>query len=276
MRRFRFSALLVLALLPTLLTATPASAALSGTDRCRIAKLNAIAAETTRLLRCWVKAIRRGEPPEPTCLVQPPPSKLQRAFERAERHGPCPPTVFEAQLATLAFANAQAQSVSSPPTPTPTPTATPTPTPTLSPSPTPAPPVTCGDGVVDPGENCDGGPYCDAGCNFAFPSLCCEFATVCAAPVDIAQAEDCSAVGGTLRIGTTCVPDGGPCPPGQFCAGACEATTFPPTDFCCDGGGACTQSTHSSTESLSSLLILCGPEAVVEGTCVAGSCVPGG
>ncbi len=199
----------------------------------------------------------------------PPPTKLQRAFERAEKLGSCPPTLIDAQLSTLAFA-AQIRSGGLPGTPTPTPTPSP------SPSPTPPPPVTCGDGVVDPGESCDGGPCCDAESSFAFPSACCELGALCLAPVDVREAQECSAVGGTLRIETTCVGAGGPCPPGQLCPGACEAATFPPTELCCDGGGSCTQSTHSSSETLASLLLMCGPEAVVEGTCVDGRCVPGG
>ncbi|HEY8515196.1 MAG TPA: hypothetical protein VIS07_06770 [Candidatus Binatia bacterium] len=273
MRRIPFVALLALTLLPAWLTPTPVSAALSGAERCRIAKLNAIAAEVRRLLQCEAQAIRRGQEPA-GCLVPAPPSRLQRAFERAEKLGTCPPTLAEAQLATLSFALQIRGGVSA--TPTPAPTATPILTPSASPSPTPTTPATCGNGVVDPGENCDGGPYCDAACDFAFPALCCEVATLCVAPADIAEAEQCFLAGGTLRLGTTCTREGAPCPPGQLCGGACEATTFPPTAFCCDGGGACTQSTHSSTESLASLLLQCGPEAVVVGTCVNGSCVPGG
>jgi hypothetical protein len=120
------------------------------------------------------------------------------------------------------------------------------------------------------------GSYCDAGCNFAFPSLCCSLASLCVALADIPQADQCFLAGGTPRIGTSCVSPDPECVPGQPCAGACRPATFAPPDFCCAGGAACTQRTLSDTESLASLLLQCGGTQVVERACVAGSCVSGG
>lgn len=259
-----------------LLAAVPAAASLSGTERCRIAKLSAISAATATGLRCWSQAIRQGRSgPDLECVL-PPDGKLQRAFARAEKHGPCPPTALDAGLSIFAFVSAQGASVLPPPVPT----ATPTPAPTASPAPSPdasaTPPPGCGNGLVEPGEHCDGGPYCDAGCGFAFPSLCCGFASLCIALADIPQADQCFLAGGTPRIGATCVPTDPSCAAGQPCVGACQPTSFAATQFCCDGGDACTQRTLSDTEGVASLLLQCGASGVVEGTCVAGSCVPGG
>lgn len=257
-----------------LIAVAPAAASPSGTDRCRIAKLSAISAATAAGLRCWTQAIRQGRSgPDLECVL-PPDGKLQRAFARAEKHGPCAPTALEAGLSIVAFVNAQGASVVPPPV------ATPTPGPTVSPTPSPGasatPPPGCGNGVVESGERCDGGPYCDAGCGFAFPSLCCDYLSLCIALADIPQADQCFLAGGTPRIGTTCVSPDPSCVAGQPCTGACEPTTFAATAFCCDAGDACTQQTLSDTESLASLLLQCGAAGVVEGTCVDGSCVPGG
>jgi hypothetical protein len=240
--------------------ASAAGAAPDLEDRCRIAKLNAIAAATSAGLRCHVQALRRGETVDDACLLR---DRLSRAFARAERLAPCPPTLGDAQLAVLAFVTAQGASVNPP---SPTPTAVPVPTPTPG----------CGNGVTEPGESCDGGPYCTTSCAFAFPDLCCEFGPVCIAVADIAGADQCFLAGGTPRVGARCVSSDPQCEEGSPCAGACAPTTFPPTEFCCGAGGGCTERTLPDTESLARLLIECGAGGVVQGACVAGSCVPGG
>jgi len=75
------------------------------------------------------------------------------------------------------------------PTPTPTPapvTATPTPTPTPQPTPTvtptPAPSPYCGDGVLDPGEQCERGKECPEGMFCTINCTCRPFATLTPTP----------------------------------------------------------------------------------------------
>jgi len=260
MREQRSAFLGAAALVVCLLAAGAARAAQDPADRCRVAKLTAIAAAASGGLRCHSGAIRRGGPAaDPACL-QAVAARLASAFQRAERRAGCPPTAAQAQASIEAFVAARAAEVRQTPPPAPTPTPVPG----------------CGNGVTDPGERCDGGPYCDASCAFAFPDLCCSFAPVCVALDDIAGADQCFLSGGTPRVGTRCVSTDPECEPGSPCPGACTPSTFPPTSFCCDTGGSCTASTLSDTEGLAALLMQCGPGAVTEGACVAGSCVPGG
>jgi hypothetical protein len=123
--------------------------------------------------------------------------------------------------------------------------------------------ASCGNGVPDPGEDCDlgagngaPGSCCTAGCGFA------SAATVCRAAVDVCdQAETCS---GTSPVcpadapksaGEVCRPAAGECDVAETCDGSsnvCPSDTFqsPGTactddgDLCtddeCDGSGTCT------------------------------------
>ena len=244
-----------------------ASAAAPGdAQRCRTTKLAAIATNVTAGLRCVAQRVKENAPDvDPVCLARAD-DKLARVFARADRLGACPPALAEARAAIASFVAAQAAIVLAGPTPTPLPT----------PVPTPAGSAGCGNGITDAGENCDGGPYCDASCNFAFPKACCDFGPVCVSIPDIPHADQCFLNGGVPRLGTVCGAGDPECVPGQFCAGPCVAETFPPTKFCCDGGAACGESTLANTEAVASLLLQCGLEGVVQGSCVAGHCIPGG
>ncbi|MBY0277621.1 hypothetical protein K2Z84_19990 [Candidatus Binatia bacterium] len=240
----------------------------SSDERCRITKLDAIAASTSGALRCWSQALRRGGVvAAPACLAAAE-AKLVRRFAQADGGDACPPTVEAAIDAISAYVAARVEST--------LPVATVTPAPSATPSVTPSAATGCGNGAVEPGEHCDGGPYCDATCGFAFPSLCCAIGQqACMALADIAQADQCFLAGATPHIGASCVSPDPSCVPGQPCAGACTPATFAETRFCCDGGGTCSERTLSNTESLASFLLQCGPATLVEGRCVAGSCVPG-
>jgi len=71
-----------------------------------------------------------------------------------------------------------------------------------------APPVSCGDGIVQSGEDCDGGDCCGVACHFA-------------------------------AAGTTCRPSTNVCDPAEFCSGVsviCPADLF---DEDADGDGRC-------------------------------------
>lgn len=240
----------------------------SSGERCRIAKLDAIAAGTSGALRCWSQALRRGRVvAAPACLAAAE-AKLVRRFAQADVVGTCPPTAGVAIDAISTYVAARVESTM--------PVATVTPGPSATPSVTSMPATGCGNGTVEVGEHCDGGPYCDATCGFAFPSLCCAVGQqACIALAEIAQADQCFLAGATPHVGASCVSPDPSCVPGQPCAGACEPATFAATHFCCESGGTCSERTLSNTESLASFLLQCGAATLVEGRCVADGCVPG-
>jgi hypothetical protein len=256
----------LLVLVPLLACPVTSSAApRSVGERCRIAKLDAIGTATAGELRCWSQGLRRGRSDaDPACLAAAD-AKLVRAFARADGDGACPPAAADAAQAITSFVAAQAASTSPP-------VATATPAPTATPSGSGG----CGNGIVEEGEHCDGGPYCDPSCSFAFPSLCCGIGTqACVALDDITDADQCFLAGGTPHVGASCVSPDPTCVQGQPCAGTCQPATFAATTFCCDGGTSCTERTLSDTESLGSYLLQCGSAGLVEGSCVAGDCLPG-
>jgi ELWxxDGT repeat protein len=73
--------------------------------------------------------------------------------------------------------------------------------------PAPVPPAHCGDGVLDPGEQCDpagpsGGVCCTSCCQFALPGLVCRFSTASCDP-----AERCTGASGACPDDQNCGPD---------------------------------------------------------------------
>jgi hypothetical protein len=121
---------------------------------------------------------------------------------------------------------------SPPPTPTPTPTATPPPTPTPVPS--------CGNGIVEGSEHCDG----------SVPPYCGEFGFVCGAPGEPAACRCCypdgvfpytfgveCCSGGGIPLSSSaifcgsCLPDGLPDVSGT-CASCCSGVCTPEDGIC--------------------------------------------
>ena len=111
----------------------------------------------------------------------------------------------------------------------------------------------CGNGQIDPGEACDGGPCCTGGCQFASAGAVCRPATgLC----DVA--ETCTGSSATCPAdvlaasGTLCRPAAGVCDVAETCTGsspACPAdvvvaagTTCRPPASPCDIAEACTGS----------------------------------
>lgn len=108
---------------------------------------------------------------------------------------------------------------------------------------------TCGDGVIEPGEECDGQPQCAADCTLP-RALCCDLVEVCigrSVNADIDQyffAKNCATtLGGGATFGTcegidACDP---PAPPEFGCrVGSCGDRPIEPLPLCCQqAAGGC-------------------------------------
>lgn len=251
--------------------AEPLAASLD--ERCRQTKLAAIAAGTSTTFKCFAQALRSGASVDPACLAQAE-ARLAQAFTRAERFVPCPPTSAEAYAALAPYVAQQAARVAA------APTATPAPTPT--PGPTSAP--VCGNGVVEPGEKCDGFPGCTSACEFELTACCAVGLTACFDVPDVtipssegAFCQELVQMGvATGEYGMRCMTSDPNSCSGGICTGPCAPVTFPPTKFCCDGGDACGDQTFTDSAALGWYMFGCGPWDVHQGSCVAGECVPGG
>jgi len=140
------------------------------------------------------------------------------------------------------------------------------------------PAAVCGNGIVEPGEQCDGGPCCTPTCQFASSGTVCRPAagecdveetctgssaacpadqfksagTVCRpAAGDCDVAETCTGTGPTCpadqfkSAGTVCRPAAGDCDVEETCTGTgptCPADQFKPDGTTCtDDGKACTR-----------------------------------
>jgi len=69
--------------------------ALAPADACKLAKIKATAKASTKALVCYLKALKRGDPVDPACLVTQD-TDLAAAFAEAEAAGGCP-TIGDAQ-----------------------------------------------------------------------------------------------------------------------------------------------------------------------------------
>jgi hypothetical protein len=103
----------------------------------------------------------------------------------------------------------------------------------------------CGNGLIELGENCDGGPLCDPSCRFALPS-CCQTGASC---FDASQG--------------SCPPELGDRVGGAVCAasGQCEAQPIEPTELCCqEQERACRSTVADDTGAVIDAIAAC-PEA---------------
>src|SRR5213080_1527691 len=70
----------------------------------------------------------------------------------------------------------------------------------------------CGNGIVDPGEQCDGGPCCSATCTFLPATTVCRAAAgACDLVETCTGASDACPADASKAAGTTCTDDGNPC-----------------------------------------------------------------
>lgn len=151
------------------------------------------------------------------------------------------------------------------------PTPTPTPIPTATARPTPG----CGNGLVDPGEFCDGEDFC-TDCGFV-ASFCCELADVdggTACGVTGFSPQACVTVGsgrfvpGSTCEGSSCNPDAGLCRHD----GRCAIQAIEPVSVCCQSAGdGCTASIVSDTNALAELAFY-GCDGTDTGRAVIGNC----
>jgi hypothetical protein len=183
-----------------------------GTDGpCAARVVTAAGKRVARVLACHARGVRRGEPASADCLAAAD-RRLVRALAAADRAEPCsggPDHVapFGDRCVGLMTDG-----------------------------------LRCGNGVIDPGEECDGQPYCRTPLCQVEVTVCCDFGGICASgPVEYAG--KCEFFGGTLSLGE-CVPSGAPCPiPESSCIpGACVDPPLPPHAVCCQQGtGVCTE-----------------------------------
>jgi hypothetical protein len=130
----------------------------------------------------------------------------------------------------------------------------------------------CGNGIREPGEQCDGGPLCTAACSQTLPS-CCLFADHCTSAPTFSLAG---------YLATYCGISGGVTPiPGGLCAddGSCAPVGVAAVPTCCQLAGSCYDGSAASTDGLWRFLNYCtgayhGTMHIGAGCGVDGVCQP--
>ena len=136
----------------------------------------------------------------------------------------------------------------------------------------------CGNGVVETGEGCDGGPYCSATCTPAPPNCCAGSGECHAAPPYITQvlATYCSTF--NTPSSTNLPVFGAVCQAN----GSCQVQPITSVSVCCNRPSGCFGGTATDTYQLYYIRAQCygqgsGPNSgdiVFPASCVAGTCVP--
>ncbi len=107
----------------------------------------------------------------------------------------------------------------------------------------------CGNGVVESGEECDGGACCTPNCTFVSAGTVCH-----PSAGDCDVAESCSGSSATcppdaFSSGNVCRPSTGPCDPAESCSG--NGPNCPPnvvTTSCVSGDGCCPSGCNNVTD----------------------------
>lgn len=216
---------------------------------CDIARLEAAKRKAAGKLRCLARAARQDGQPDPACLADKE-ERFVRAFARIAERCPCPTcaenveSIIDRCVGLIAVV------------------------------------LSCGNGAIDPGEQCDGQSFCvSSHCQIEFDPRCCQFAAG-TDPICVATApalELCGNFGGTVVPGYC--PDN-PCPGDPFpgCqVGACEDPPIPPTTACCQQSAGCQEISTMSTLALRAAMVACvsgGGRNVIGGCGNDGQCVP--
>jgi hypothetical protein len=131
----------------------------------------------------------------------------------------------------------------------------------------------CGNGVREPGEQCDGGPACTPSCVQEVPNCCGSVGSCLAAPG--------FSLFSTLMGYCSSVAPGSTATPGAICqpGGSCAVEPIEPVPVCCQGAGTCSEGTAASTLDLWNFHNGCqgggSGTTVPNAMCDAGgSCVP--
>lgn len=132
-----------------------------------------------------------------------------------------------------------------------------------------APPV-CGNGILEPGERCDGSPFCTAECFIDIPSCC-------SAPDQCIDAPSFSLLSSIFTYCTTNFPQWTEVVPGGVCRpdGSCSREPIAPLAVCCQRAGTCEGATVTETGDLYNFFSAC--QAPQDGTLRLGAaCTPAG
>jgi hypothetical protein len=214
---------------------------------CAAAVVKAAGARIARMLACHARGARAGEPPSPGCLEDAD-RRLVAKLAAADRHGPCSGGFDHvAQFGDHCVGRMTDG-------------------------------LECGNGVVDPGEQCDGQSYCSTPDCRVVVTVCCDFGGICSTgPIEYGG--KCQAFGGTLHLGQ-CVPNGSPCPiPDSSCTpGTCVDPPVAAHSVCCQSPGSCAATVVNSEGEEAYALYGCAQMGAqgVFGTCgPTGTCVPG-
>ncbi len=213
-----------------------------GDPDCTDAKLAAAGDKTVGKLRCRAHAIQAGGAVDPACLAREE-RRFLAAFAAAERRAPCGGAadaveeIVDRCVGLFAVA------------------------------------LTCGNGMIDPGEQCDSQRFCTVpDCRIGAPPQCCQVGTDPMAAVCVATPpalELCTEFGGRVLDGF-CAD--APCPGDPFPGcnlGACTDPSLPVTSACCQRDGTCHATTVTSTLALRNALLDC---VAAGGQNVLGSC----
>jgi hypothetical protein len=226
-------------------------ACLPGTGACPARKLTAAGRKVARRLRCQMR-----DPGQVLECFARSDARFIDGFARADAKGPCGGDAGTIESRADAFASSVGTPIAGPPPSTTSTTST-------------TVPGLCGNGIVDPGEQCDGQSYCGAGCAFG-PTACCLITGGGPSCIDFQP---------TRQTCLSCMGAGGACVTGVCGGTACEDQSIPSVTVCCQFDDGCATDVAASIGELGHLYFGCAGEGFPFGMGICGVdriCHPGG